>query len=437
MMRQNNIADRDLLLPRTILRRLFDVAVETADPMHFVPSHLPVRPQGRILVVGAGKASARMAEAVEKVWGLCEGIVITRYGYTRPCQSIRVLEASHPVPDTNGQKATEELLRLLESADNDTFVLVLISGGASALLTRPLDGISLAEKQSITRQLLDSGAPIQDINAVRTVLSSIKGGKLVAVAHPAKILTLIMSDVTGDDPALIGSGPTVPSNVMMSDVLECLRKWNVEVPPHINAVLAHQPSCLNMLTVPNLRLENRVVAAPMQSLSAAAHMAREFGMDVIELGDGVEGEASAVGRKHAELARELQNKMNPTGRPIVVLSGGELTVTRKGDGIGGPNAEYALSLACTLDGACGISAIACDTDGVDGADEVAGAFVFPDTLERALQLNMRGEAFLSNNDSHSFFKALSDQVVTGPTLTNVNDFRAILIKPSPVHGLTR
>ncbi len=417
------------LEPRRLLRVLFDRAVEAADPMRSLAAHLPPKPAGRVVVVGAGKASARMAEAVEAAWGPCEGLVITRDGYARPCVGIEIVEASHPVPDERGASATQRMLTLLESLGAEDFVLALISGGASALLVAPAGNVTLEEKRAVNRALLASGAPIDRMNTVRKHLSRVKGGQLAAAAWPARMLALMISDVPGDDPAFIGSGPTVGDASTPADALTVLSRWGIAVPPSVKAVLGGKTGVVPPGDVRLSKVTNVIYAAPSQSLSAAAEDGRAAGLDVHMLGDALEGEARDVAADHARLARAIQADLKPGDRPALLLSGGELTVTRRGNGVGGPNAEYCLALALALEGAPGIHAIACDTDGVDGAAEVAGALVAPDTLARARALGIDGEAALANNDAHGFFGALGDQVVTGPTLTNVNDFRAILIAP--------
>lgn len=416
--------------PREFLRALFDKAVEVADPMRSLAAYLPEKPEGRVVVVGAGKASARMAEAVEAVWGPCEGLVITRYGYERPCQGIEIVEAAHPVPDQAGLDATRRMLDLLEGLGENDFVLALISGGASALLIAPAKPITLSEKQAVNAALLASGAPIGQMNIVRKHLSQVKGGQLAAAAYPARMLSLLISDVPGDDPASIGSGPTVGDASTANDARKILEHWHIDLPGSVSKVLGTGNGVLAPDAPELSRSENRIVAAPSQSLEAAAGLIREAGYRVEVLGDALEGEAREVAKHHAALALECQSHMKPGDQPLVLLSGGELTVTRTGDGTGGPNAEYALALALALGGGPGIHAIACDTDGVDGAAEVAGALIGPQTLARSGELGVNPQASLERNDAHSFFGKLGDQVVTGPTLTNVNDFRAILIEPA-------
>ncbi|MDM8164731.1 glycerate kinase [Roseovarius sp.] len=412
--------------PLPFLRRLFDRAVEVADPMQSLAACLPPKPEGRLVVVGAGKASARMAEAVEAVYGPCEGLVITRYGYARPCQGIEIVEAAHPVPDESGTRATRRMLDLLDGLGEGDTVLALISGGGSALLNAPAGGITLDEKRQLTDALLSSGAPIGDINGIRKQISAVKGGKLAAAAYPARMLALMISDVPGDNPADIASGPTVGDTGDARRALDTLARWKVTAPASITAYLEQGGNPLAPDDERLSRVENVIYAAPSQSLDAAADLARAEGCDVEILGDALEGEARDVAADHARKALDERAKLSKNAAPRLLLSGGELTVTRRGDGVGGPNAEYALALALALDGAPGIHAIACDTDGVDGAAEVAGALIGPDTLTRGPDA---AEA-LNRNDAHGFFDRIGDQVVTGPTLTNVNDFRAILIAPS-------
>lgn len=390
--------------------------------------HLPPKPKGRVVVVGAGKASARMAEAVEAMWGPCEGLVITRYGYGRPCKGIEIVEAGHPIPDQSGVKATNRMINLVEGLGQDDFVLALISGGASALLVAPAGDITLSEKQELNAELLASGAPISEINTLRKHLSRVKGGQLALAAHPAQMLSLVISDVPGDDLAYIGSGPTVGDASSPEDACAILQKWGIEPTATIANVLAGGAYVVHPDDPILSRVETRIVAAPSQSLTAAAALAQDAGVHVRFLGDAIEGEARDVAQKQANLALTIQAERGSNYSPILLLSGGELTVTRRGQGIGGPNAEFCLALAIALEGAPGIHAIACDTDGVDGAAEVAGALIGPDTLSRAEALGVDAQKALSTNDAHSFFGTVGGQIVTGPTLTNVNDFRAILIQ---------
>jgi glycerate 2-kinase len=408
-----------------LLRRLFDRAVEVADPMRSLAGFLPPRPPGRVVVVGAGKASARMAEAVEATWGPCEGLVITRYGYGRPC-AVEIALAAHPVPDAAGAEATARMLELVSGLGEGDFVLALISGGASALLCAPAEGVSLAEKQAVNAALLASGAPISDMNTMRKHLSRVKGGQLAAAAYPARMLTLMISDVPGDDPAFIGSGPTVGDRSTPAQADALLDQWGIAVPGAVRAALGRS----GVVAPGDARLgrvENVIYAAPAQSQAAAAEIARAAGVEVRLLGDALEGEAREVAAAQAAMALEIAAGRKPGDAPVLLLSGGELTVTRRGNGVGGPNAEFCLALALALDGAKEINALACDTDGVDGAAEVAGAVVTPETLAVAAARGVSAQDALAANDAHSFFAAVGGQVVTGPTLTNVNDFRAILI----------
>ncbi len=412
--------------PQAFLTGLFETAVAVADPMQTVAGHLPARPKGRFLVIGAGKASARMAEAVEAAFGPCEGLVITRYGYGRPCKGIDISEAAHPVPDAAGEAATRRLIDLVSGLRPDDMVLALISGGGSALLCAPTEGLTLEDKMALNRGLLASGAPIGEMNVVRKHLSRVKGGQLAAACHPARLLTLLISDVPGDDPGQIASGPTVGEMSRPQDALAILDKYQIAVPPHVRQAIGG--SSVVAPGDPRLaQAETRIIAAPSASLAAARQAAGD--MDVRILGDALEGEARDLARAQAAEALHLQSAMRATDKPILLLSGGECTVTRRGDGIGGPNAEFVLSAAIALNGQPGIHVLACDTDGVDGAAEVAGAYAGPDTLRTAFAQGVDPKSALAANDAHSFFGRTGSQIITGPTLTNVNDFRAILIFP--------
>ena len=415
--------------PLPFLRSLFDRAVEVADPMQSLHFALPPHPAGRVVVIGAGKASARMAEAVEAVYGPCEGLVITRYGYNRPCQGIKIIQAAHPVPDAAGVDATARMLALVSELGKDDMVLALISGGASALLVQPAGAITLQEKQAINQALLTSGAPIGQMNTVRKHLSQIKGGQLAAAAYPAQMLSLMISDVPGDDPAMIGSGPTVGDTSTPDEASAILEHHHIAVPPSVSDVLSGPTGVVAPDDTRLSHVTNVIYAAPSQSLDAAAELARTQGCNVHILGDALEGEARDVARDQAKMARNVQTGLAPGDAPVLLLSGGELTVTRTGNGIGGPNAEFALALTLALDSTSDIHAIACDTDGVDGAAEVAGAVIGPDTLAKARSAGCDPTQALAENNAHGFFETIGDQVVTGPTLTNVNDFRAILIEP--------
>jgi glycerate-2-kinase len=407
---------------------MFDAAVTAADPMHRVAAFLPPRPPGRVVVVGAGKASARMAQAVEKAWdGPLSGLVVTRYGHAVPCQHIDVVQAAHPVPDEAGQRAARRILELVSGLGTDDLMLALISGGGSALLALPAPGITLADKQAINTALLRSGASIATMNLVRKHLSAIKGGRLAAAAFPAATVGLLISDVPGDDPAVIASGPTVPEASTPAQALAALAHYRVPVPPAVRAHLETTPGCPGPEDPRMSCVTNHVIAAPQQSLEAAAAVARQAGVTPVILSDSLEGESREVGIVLAGIARQVRRHGQPVPTPCVLLSGGETTVTVRGAGRGGRNVELLVALALGLRGAQATYAIACDTDGVDGAEEVAGALIGPDTLRRAEQLGVDPAAALADNDGHGFFAALGDQVVTGPTLTNVNDFRAVLI----------
>ena len=416
--------------PRALLRALFEAALAAADPARCVPPHLPAPPKGRTIVVGAGKAAAKMARAVEDHWrGHLEGLVVTRYGHGVPCRHIEVVEASHPVPDAAGQHAAARILQMVQGLSPDALVLCLISGGGSALLALPASGLTLEDKRAVNRALLKSGANIAEMNCVRKHLSAIKGGRLAAAAAPARVVSLLISDVPGDDPAVIASGPTVADPTSFADALAVLQKYGITEPA---AVIARfeagrdetpkpgDPRLITSLTT--------IVARPQDSLEAAAAVARQAGWAPLILGDSIEGEARDVALVHAGIARQVARYGQPVRAPAVLLSGGETTVTVRGHGRGGRNAEFLLALAVALNGAAGINAIACDTDGIDGTEDNAGALLGPDSLARAATLGVDGRRLLAENNGYGFFSALDDLVVTGPTRTNVNDFRAILIE---------
>ena len=415
--------------PRQFLTDLFKIAVKTADPMQVVAAHLPDRPKGRLLVIGAGKASARMAEAVEAVYGPCEGLVVTRYGYARPCKGIEIVQAAHPVPDAAGETATRRILDLVSGLGHDDTVVALISGGGSALLCAPADGLTLDDKILVNRALLASGAPIGEMNLLRKHLSRIKGGQLAAACHPARLLTLMISDVPGDDPSQIASGPTIGEASTARDALAVIDRYSIAVPPKVRDAI--ERSTVVAPDDPRLaRATTQIIAAPSQSLAAAAKAAAACGVEVRLLGDALEGEARDLGRHQAQLALDIQSSIHTNAQPVLLLSGGECTVTRDGNGIGGPNAEFTLSAAIALNRQIGVHVLACDTDGVDGAAEVAGAYARPETLALAHQRGRDPIDALEANDAHCFFEQVNGQIVTGPTLTNVNDFRAILVMPA-------
>lgn len=416
--------------PNALLRAMFDAAVAAAQPERVIEKFLPRPPKGRTIVVGAGKASAAMAAALEKVWpGPLEGLVLTRYGYSVPCQRIEIAEGSHPVPDANGEKAARRILATVQGLSKDDLVICLMSGGASALLALPAEGLTLADKQAVNKSLLMSGANITEMNCVRKHLSAIKGGRLAAAAAPAKVVTLLISDVPGDDPAVIGSGPTVPDPTTYEDARAIIQRYGIQAPPAAVARLAAGKDETPKPGDPRLAgNEVRMIAAPQASLEAAAAVARAAGITPVILGDAIEGEARHVAMVHAGIARQIARHGQPAPKPCVLLSGGETTVTVRGKGRGGRNVEFLLGLAVALDAHPGIHAIAGDTDGVDGTEDNAGAILGPDSLERARAKGLLARAMLENNDGYSFFAGIGDLVTTGPTRTNVNDFRAVLIR---------
>ena len=419
---------------RALLEALFMTAVEAALPARCLPPHLPPPPAGRTVVIGAGKGAAAMARTVEENWtGPLDGLVVTRRGHGVPCDRIEVIEAAHPVPDATGEAAAGRVLEAVANLAPDDLVLFLVLGGGSALLALPAPGLSLDDKRAVTTALLRSGAAIGEINCVRKHLSAIKGGRLAAAAHPAAFVNLLISDVPGDDPAVIASGPGVADPSSFADARAVLDKYAIDPPA---AVRAHLDAAADETPKPgDPRLANAraiLCAAPAESLERAAALARRHDIEPVLLGDALEGEARELARSHATLAREAIE----AGRELlgVLISGGEATVTITGRGRGGPNAEYALALALALEGTGGIYAIACDTDGIDGSEDNAGAWIGPDTLARARAASLDPAAHLADNDAYGFFAALGDLVVTGPTRTNVNDFRAILIAPDDEWG---
>jgi hydroxypyruvate reductase len=421
--------------PRDLLRQMFDAAIASAQPALCLPPHLPAPASlsnGRLVVIGAGKASAAMARALEDHWqGPLSGLVVTRYGYAVPCSRVEIVEASHPVPDQAGLQAAERMLSLVDGLSADDLVLCLISGGGSSLLPLPLPGLSLQDKQDINRALLASGATISEMNCVRRHLSGIKGGRLAAACYPARVLTLLISDVPGDDPINIASGPTVADPSTCADALAIVRRYGIDLPPAARQLLDSGAGESIKPGDPRLaRTEVRMIATPQMALEAAAKVARAAGFAAHILGDALEGEARDVGKVLAGMALQVAGRGQPFSTPCVLLSGGETTVTVRGTGRGGRNVECLLAMGIALDGQAQVHALAGDTDGVDGQEEIAGALLTPDTLARAWTLGLKPLEMLANNDGHGFFEALGDAVVTGPTLTNVNDFRAILIETS-------
>jgi hydroxypyruvate reductase len=432
--------------PRIFLRQLFDTAVKRALPIDNTAAFLPAVPKGRTLVLGAGKAAGAMAHAVEALWpkdAPLSGMVVTRYGHTpeRPAgvpERLKVVEASHPVPDAAGLAAAEEILQLTQGLSKDDLVLCLISGGGSALLTLPAQGLSLAEKQSINQALLKSGANISEMNCVRKHLSRIKGGRLAAACSPAKVVTLTISDVPGDDPSIIASGPTVPDSSTCADALDILQRYNIEISAQVLEAL--QQSLFETPKPGHPLFKNtevHLIATPAQSLQAAAALAEAKGLRAYVLSDELEGESREVGKVHAALARASAKGMGPFVRPCVILSGGETTVTvrsgklksgnKQREGRGGRAGEFCMGLALALQGQDGVWALAADTDGIDGIEDNAGALVTPDTLQRGRMAGLSLDEHLECNDAYGYFQALNDLVFSGPTHTNVNDFRAILV----------
>jgi hydroxypyruvate reductase len=408
---------------------MFDAAIASAQPALCVPPHLPAAPAGRLIVVGAGKASAAMARAVEDNWpGEVSGLVVTRYGYAVPCERIDIVEAAHPVPDAAGMQAAQRMLERVRSLREEDLVLCLFSGGGSALLPLPAPGLTLEHKQFVNRALLASGATISEMNCVRRHLSAIKGGRLAAACHPARVLTLLISDVPGDRPVDIASGPTVADATTCADALAIIRRYGIELPGPVREVLAGGGESVKPGDPRLARSTVRIIATPQMALEAAASVARAAHVTPHIVGDAIEGEARDVGKVFAGMALQVAERGQPFTAPCALLSGGETTVTVRGNGRGGRNVEFLLSLAVSLDGHPRIHALAGDTDGVDGQEEIAGAHVGPDSLARAWSLGLRPKDMLADNDGHGFFAALGDSVVTGPTLTNVNDFRAIFIE---------
>ena len=428
--------------PREFLTQLYQAAVARAMPLHGMAGHLPAPPKGRTIVIGAGKAAGSMAQALEALWPAdapLQGMVVTRYHHTPPrpaglAQRIEVVEASHPVPDAAGLAAAQRILQMVQGLSADDLVLCLISGGGSSLLTLPADGLSFEHKQAINQALLNSGANIGEMNCVRKHLSRIKGGRLAAACAPAQVVTLTISDVPGDDPSVIASGPTVPDDTTCADALSILERYRIDIPGPVRDMLLEgaleTPKSNNPLFAGH---QVHMIATPQQSLLAAADLVRSAGLQAYILSDEMEGESREVGKVHAALARAVAHRNQPFAKPCVILSGGETTVTVRPvpagqvRGKGGRAGEFCLGLALALQGQAGVWALAADTDGIDGMEENAGAFVAPDTLVRAQAQGMKVAQYLDRNDAYGFFKPLGDLVISGPTHTNVNDFRAVLI----------
>lgn len=416
--------------PRQFLNDLYATAVEAVSAQKCMPAYLPKQAvKGRTLVIGAGKGAAAMAKVVEDNWpGKVEGLIVTRYGHGADCKQIEVVEAAHPVPDEAGRAAAGRMLELVKGLTEDDLVLCLITGGGSALLSLPGEGISLEQKQALNKALLKSGATISEMNCVRKHLSAIKGGRLALACAPARVVTLLISDVPGDDPGVIASGPTLPDPTTCAESLAILKKYKIEIPGNI---LQHLESGAGETPKPGderfARNEHHVIATAQHALEAAAEKARAAGITPYILSNDLEGESRDVGSVHAALAKQVAAYGQPFAKPCVILSGGETTVTVRGKGRGGRNAEFLLSLAVSLNGTPDIYALACDTDGIDGSEDNAGAIYQPDSIARATAAGCSAKAMLENNDGYGFFDALGDLIISGPTRTNVNDFRAILI----------
>jgi len=411
---------------RTILRGLFDAAVEAANPVKGVARNLPPSPKGRTVVIAVGKAAVPMAKAVEDNWdGPLEGLVIAPHGYTHTLQRLRLVHGSHPVPDKTSLAAAEQALALASTLGPDDLLIALISGGASALMSKPVPGISIEEKFGLVKAVLKCGANIGELNCVRKQISAVKGGRLARAAGRARIWTLALSDVPGDDPAIIGSGPTVADPTRKKDALAILARYGVPVPQSVEAWLKSPDEDR---AIHSAHTETRVIVSPHESFRAVRTMAEAQGLNVLYLGDRIEGEAREVAKVHAAIALEIADRDAPVKKPCLLLSGGETGVTVRGKGRGGRNVEFLLALAIALGGDKRITALAADTDGIDGMEQIAGAVIDPASLDRARALGLDPMGFLENNDAHSLFEKLGDQVITGPTHTNVNDFRGILIR---------
>lgn len=422
--------DRGRSMDRDILQDLFRDAVAAAQPSFAVRANLPPQPAGRTIVIGAGKASAQMAKAFEEAWeGPLDGLVVTRYGYGAPCRRIEIVEAAHPVPDAAGYLAARRIMEKVSGLSHDDLVVALISGGGSALLPHPASGMSFEDEQAVNQVLLASGAPIGVMNIIRNELSGIKGGRLAALAAPARVATLVVSDVPGDDPALVASGPTVPLNSSRAEARHLVSVYRLDLPPAAHDILASDANPAPRPTDPAFaRNSVRIIASAALSLEAAAGHARSFGLSTHILSDAVEGEARDVARVHAAIAREVKTRGRPFAKPSLILSGGETTVTLRGNGRGGRNAEFLLAFAIAIEGVEGITALAADTDGIDGAGDNAGAIADGASATRMRAAGIDPLAALADNDAYTAFRAVDGLYVTGPTGTNVNDFRAIIVR---------
>ena len=409
---------------------MFDAAIEAADPLASLKAHLPEKPKGRTVVIGAGKGAAQMAAAFEQLWdGPLSGVIVTRYGYAAPCQHVKVLEASHPVPDEAGLAASAALFETVRDLSADDLVVALVCGGGSSLLPSPPEGLTLADEQALNEALLASGAPIGAMNAIRKHCSTIKGGRLAKAAYPARVVSLVVSDVPGDDPAQVASGPTVPDDVTLEEALALVESLRIELPEAIKTHLAKESArAPDPSDEAFARNEVTVVASAGISLDAAAGVGRNAGYSVAILSDAIEGEARDIGLMHAAIARQVTDKNAPFQKPAIILSGGETTVTLRAKGRGGRNTEFLLSFANAIEGAQGITALAADTDGIDGSEDNAGAFADGQSAARIRKGGVDPKAALSGNDAWGAFEAAGDLFVPGPTGTNVNDFRAILIE---------
>ncbi|MBN9237612.1 MULTISPECIES: glycerate kinase type-2 family protein [Phyllobacteriaceae] len=416
--------------PKTFLTSIFDAAVAAADPELTIRQHLPAKPKGRTVVIGAGKGSAQMAAAFEKVWdGPVEGLIVTRYGYGAPTKHLEVVEAAHPVPDAAGLAAAKRLQQAVSGLSEDDLVIALICGGGSALLPAPAGDLTLTDEIAVNEALLASGAPISAMNTIRKHVSAIKGGRLAAAAWPARVVSLVVSDIPGDNPALVASGPTVPDTGSRADALAAIAAYGMKLPEavmaHINSPAADAPHPDDPKFVRN---EVHVIASAAVSLEAAAEEAKRQGIEAVILSDALEGEAREVGSVHAAIAREVATRNRPFRKPVLILSGGETTVTLRAKGKGGRNSEFLLAFAIGIDGVAGIDAMAADTDGIDGSENNAGAFCTGSTVTRMRAANVDAKAMLAGNNAWTAFNAVNDLFVPGPTGTNVNDLRAVLVR---------